>query len=354
MASGAAKPGDCAAAGDAVASGDGARPGGAAGVTVESALAALERLQGGAVLVAGDAMLDRYWFGRVERISPEAPVPVLGVQTRDARLGGAGNVAANITALGGRATLVAVIGEDAPGRELDALAARAGVAREFVVDRGRQTTVKLRAIARRQQLLRADFESAPSAAALDEFAAKFAAQLPRHRAAALADYGKGGLARIEGLLAAAAARGVPALVDPKGVDFARYRGAALVTPNLAEFEAVAGAVDGDDDLRAKAEKVLFDNDLQRLLVTLGERGMALFSGPGEALRHAARARAVFDVSGAGDTVVAVLALAAAAGVDDAAALALANAAAGVVVGKVGTATATAADIRAALQREAGA
>lgn len=321
------------------------------GAAAEAA-AALDRLRGHAVLVAGDAMLDRYWFGRVDRISPEAPVPVVTVQAHDARLGGAGNVAANITALGGRATLLAVLGDDEAGRELDGLAAAAGIDRALITDRGAQTTVKLRAIAGHQQLLRADFEARPSAAALDALDAQFGEMLARHQAVVLSDYGKGGLARIGGLLAAARARGVPVLVDPKGGDFSRYRGADMVTPNLAEFEQVAGAVDDHDDLRGKAEKLLKDNDLQRLLVTLGERGMALFSREG-VLRHAARARAVFDVSGAGDTVIATLALAAAAGVDDAAALQLANTAAGVVVSKVGTATAGVDAIRAAL-REAGA
>jgi len=316
-------------------------------------LSALDALRGQRVLVAGDAMLDRYWFGRAERISPEAPVPVLGVQRRDARLGGAGNVAANITALGGRATLVTVVGDDDAGRELEVLARAAGVDCELITARAGQTTVKLRAIAGHQQLLRADFEARPGADALDAVDAAFAAQLSRHRAAALSDYGKGGLARIEGLIGAAAGQGVAALVDPKGVDFGRYRGAALVTPNLAEFEAVAGAVDGDDDLQTKAEKLLKDNQLQRILVTLGERGMALFSGRGEVLRRAARARAVFDVSGAGDSVLAVLALAAAAGVDDGPALALANLVAGIVVSKVGTATATADEVRAELRREGG-
>lgn len=322
------------------------------GAAAEAA-AALDRLRGHAVLVAGDAMLDRYWFGRVDRISPEAPVPVVTVQAHDARLGGAGNVAANITALGGRATLLAVLGDDEAGRELDGLAAAAGIDRALITDRGAQTTVKLRAIAGHQQLLRADFEARPSAAALDALDAQFGEVLARHQAVVLSDYGKGGLARIGGLLAAARAHGVPVLVDPKGGDFSRYRGADMVTPNLAEFEQVAGAVDDDDDLRGKAEKLLLDNDLRRLLVTLGERGMALFSRDGEALHRAARARAVFDVSGAGDTVIATLALAAAAGVDDAAALQLANTAAGVVVSKVGTATAGVDAIRAAL-REAGA
>lgn len=316
------------------------------------ALAALDALRGRAVLVAGDAMLDRYWFGRVERISPEAPVPVVTVQSHDARLGGAGNVAANITALGGRATLLAVVGDDDGGRELGDLAARAGIDCALVRDRGGQTTVKLRVIAGHQHLLRADFEARPSAAALDAADAQFGELLARHQAVVLSDYGKGGLARIGGLIAAARARGVPVLVDPKGDDFSRYRGATMVTPNLAEFEQVAGAVADDDDLRAKAEKLLRDSDLQRILVTLGERGMALFSRAGAPLRRAARARAVFDVSGAGDTVIATLALSAAAGVDDAAALALANTAAGVVVSEVGTATAGADAVRTALREAA--
>lgn len=296
-------------------------------------------------------MLDRYWFGRVDRISPEAPVPVVTVRHHDERLGGAGNVAANITSLGGRCTLLSVVGDDEAGRRLAGLAAGAGIDSQLVTDRGGQTTVKLRAMARNQQLLRADFEAPPGAPALEAAMARFAGQLPRHQAVVLSDYGKGGLAHSARLIEMAAARNIPVLVDPKGADFTRYRGAAMVTPNLAEFERVAGAVADDEDLRARAEALMREHDLKRLLVTLSDRGMALFSPGREVIRRPARAREVYDVSGAGDTVIAVMAMAVAAGLDDHAALALANGAAGVVVSKVGTAAAGRDELQAALERE---
>lgn len=296
-------------------------------------------------------MLDRYWFGRVDRISPEAPVPVVSVRRHDERLGGAGNVAANITSLGGRCTLLSVVGDDEAGRRLAGLATGAGIDPQLVTDPGGRTTVKLRAMARNQQLLRADFEAPPGAPALDAVMARFAEQLPRHQAVVLSDYGKGGLAHSARLIEMAATRGIPVLVDPKGADFARYRGAAMVTPNLAEFEQVAGTVADDEDLQAKAEALMREHDLKRLLVTLSDRGMALFSPGREAIRRPARAREVYDVSGAGDTVVAVMAMAVAAGLDDHAALALANGAAGVVVSKVGTAAAGRDELKAALERD---
>ncbi|MDA7961583.1 MAG: D-glycero-beta-D-manno-heptose-7-phosphate kinase [Gammaproteobacteria bacterium] len=303
------------------------------------------------ILVAGDAMLDRYWFGRVERISPEAPVPVVGVERSDERLGGAGNVACNVTSLGASCTLLALTGDDEAGRHLAEIAGRAGIARELVAERGAQTTLKLRVISQNQQLLRADFETPPGAGALAEAHAKFAELLDAHQVAVLSDYGKGCLSGIEKLIAQARAKNIPVLVDPKGGNFSRYRGATMVTPNLKEFEEAAGAVADDADMRRKAEELMRRHELEKLLVTLSERGMVLFARGGGELRGEARAREVYDVSGAGDSVIAVMALALAAGLEDADALAIANSAAGVVVSKLGTAAADAGELAAALRRD---
>ena len=324
-----------------------------------SVAASLDKLATCNILVAGDVMLDRYWFGNVDRISPEAPVPVVTVDQRlsEERLGGAGNVACNITSLGARCALLSVVGDDEAGRQVSGIAARTGIEDQLVIDRGGQTTIKLRAISRNQQLLRADFESAPGAAALEAARSKFADLLARDslQAVVLSDYGKGGLDDSEKLIALAAQKNVPVLVDPKGADFARYRGAAMVTPNLAEFEQVAGAVADDDDMRRKANALMRQHRLSKLLVTLSDRGMVLFSSSpeGEVIRRPARAKEVYDVSGAGDTVIAVMALALAAALDDRDALALANAAAGVVVSKVGTATAGIDELKSALSQDDG-
>ncbi len=312
---------------------------------------ALRQLSACRILVAGDVMLDRYWFGEVERISPEAPVPVITVNGSEERIGGAGNVACNVAALGGQCTLLSPVGDDEAGRKVGEIAARAGIRRELVTDPDGQTTVKLRVISRNQQLLRADFESPPGAPALATAQAKFAELLGGHQAVVLSDYGKGGLNPIEALLALAAEQNIPALVDPKGGDFSRYRGAAMVTPNLKEFEQVAGAVADDADMQAKANDLMQRHELDKLLVTLSDRGMVLFSRAGGVLHRGARAREVYDVSGAGDSVIAVMAMAMAAGLDDHAGLSLANSAAGVVVSKLGTAAAGVEELEAALARD---
>ena len=311
----------------------------------------LAKLPACKILVAGDAMLDRYWFGKVERISPEAPVPVVGVARSDERIGGAGNVAANVAALGAQCTVLSLIGDDEAGKHFSRIAGTAGIARELVTDSEAQTTLKLRVIAQNQQLLRADFESAPGANALQCMHEKFSELLIAHQVAVLSDYGKGGLRGIENLIKVAREKNIPVLIDPKGGDFARYRGATMVTPNLKEFEEAAGAVGGDDDMRRKAEELMRRHQLEKLLVTLSERGMVLFARGRAAIHREARAREVYDVSGAGDSVIAVMALSIAAGLQDADALALANSAAGVVVSKLGTAAAGADELAAALRRD---
>lgn len=306
----------------------------------------LDALATRAVLVVGDVMLDRYWFGTVDRISPEAPVPVVAVENNEERIGGAGNVACNVTALGGRCALLAVTGDDEAGRKVAAIATAAGIAPHLVVDQAGQTTIKLRILARNQQLMRADFESSPGADALATGLDKFTALLDDHHAVVLSDYGKGGLAHIDQLIQRAAEKKIPVLVDPKGNDFARYRGATIVTPNLKEFELVVGAVTSDADMQDKANRLMAQHQLANVLVTLSDRGMVLFPREGDAIHCAARAREVYDVSGAGDSVIAVIAMAMAAGLDERAGLALANSVAGVVVSKLGAATASMAELRA--------
>jgi len=288
------------------------------------------------VLVAGDVMLDRYWFGDVSRISPEAPVPVVHVQRTEERPGGAANVARNITALGGGATLLAVVGADEAADSLERLLGVEKVAASLHRDASLSTTVKLRVIGQQQQLLRIDFERAPShevlAAKLDEYERL----VDGADAVVLSDYGKGGLAHVERMIELARRHGKPVLVDPKGHDYARYRGATLLTPNRGEFREVAGRWTDEADFARRAQKLRAELDLEALIVTRSEDGMSLFTAS-ESHHEATRAREVFDVSGAGDTVIGVLALMVATGADLHAAMRVANHAAGIVVGKLGTA-----------------
>ncbi|MGZ5063398.1 MAG: D-glycero-beta-D-manno-heptose-7-phosphate kinase [Usitatibacter sp.] len=299
------------------------------------------------VLVAGDVMLDRYWFGDVSRISPEAPVPVVHVKRTEERPGGAANVARNVSALDGRATLLAVVGEDEAGESLERLLGREKVSSSLHRDASLSTTVKLRVIGQQQQLLRIDFERAPShevlAAKLDEYERL----VGEADAVVLSDYGKGGLAHVEKMIALARRLGKPVLVDPKGHDYSRYRGATLLTPNRGEFREVAGRWSDEADLARRAQKLRAELDLEALIVTRSEEGMSLFTAS-ESHHEATRAREVFDVSGAGDTVIGVLALMVAAGADLHAAMRVANHAAGIVVAKLGTAVATRAELEASL------
>ena len=296
----------------------------------------LPELAGRRVLVVGDVMLDRYWFGDVERISPEAPVPVVLVRRSEERPGGAANVARNIDALGGKATLLSVIGDDEAGHTLARLLEEGGVRASLHRDAGLSTTVKLRVIGQQQQLLRVDFERAPGhevlAAKLDEFERL----VDEAHAIVLSDYGKGGLAHVTRMIEIGRAHGKPVLVDPKGSEYGRYRGATLLTPNRAEFREVAGRWTDEDDLARRAQKLRESLALDALIVTRSEDGMSLFTAT-QAVREPTRAREVFDVSGAGDTVIAALSLMVAAGADLHAAMRVANHAAGIVVGKLGTA-----------------
>jgi rfaE bifunctional protein kinase chain/domain len=289
------------------------------------------------VLVVGDAMLDRYWHGAVERISPEAPVPVVKVSREEERIGAAANVAYNISTLGAQASFLGVVGDDEPGHRLEVLLKETGIQAHLKRDPGLRTTVKLRVIGRQQQLLRMDFENEPDHEILALQNEAFAGLLPQHDAILFSDYGKGGLAHIPVMIASARAAGKPVLVDPKGSDYGRYRGASVITPNRAELQDVVGRWHGEDDLKSRAHKLRAELGLDGLLLTRSEEGMTLFDAQGE-FTVKAQAREVFDVTGAGDTVIATLAAMVAAGLPLREAVPIANRAGGIVVGKFGTAT----------------
>ncbi len=306
------------------------------------------------VLVVGDVMLDRYWFGSVARISPEAPVPVVRVDRTEDRPGGAANVARNAAALGARVTLLSVVGHDEAGGQLAKLLKRDGVMARLHRDRGISTTVKLRVIGRQQQLLRVDFETTPSHEVLSSKLREYRQLLRQHDLVILSDYGKGGLAHIATMIAAARKAGKPVLVDPKGEDFTRYRGATLLTPNRMEFRQVAGTARSEADLTARAQKLRRSLGLDALLVTRSEEGMTLYRAPGpdksaSRLHVPAQAREVYDVSGAGDTVIATLGVAMASGMPMDQAVLIANRAASIVVGKFGTAVVEPQELLAAEQ-----
>ena len=291
------------------------------------------------VLVVGDVMLDRYWYGTVERISPEAPVPIVRVSRAEERVGAAANVAHNVVTLGAQASLLSVVGDDEASHKLEALIATTGIAAHLGRDAGLQTTVKLRVIGRQQQLLRMDFESSPQTEVLASQSATFERLLPTHQAVLFSDYGKGGLAHVAQMVRSARALGLPVLIDPKGSDYSRYAGATVITPNRAELQQVVGGWHDDADLELRAQNLRTQLRLDALLVTRSEEGMTLFDAAG-ALHVPAQAREVFDVTGAGDTVIASLAALVAAGLDLRAAVPLANRAAGIVTAKFGTATAS--------------
>lgn len=282
-------------------------------------------------------MLDRYWYGAVDRISPEAPVPVVRVTRTEERIGAAANVAYNIVTLGAQASLLSVVGEDEASHTLENLVAKTGITPYFGRDAKLKTTVKLRVIGRQQQLLRLDFENMPEHEVLASQSEIFEKLVPQHKVVLFSDYGKGGLAHIVTMIAQAHAAGKMVLVDPKGSDFERYRNAGVITPNRAELEQVIGYWNSEAELRTKTHKLREALGLQALLVTRSEEGMTLFDAQGE-LHVPTVAREVFDVTGAGDTVIATLATMVAAGLSLRDAVPLANQAAGIVVGKFGTAT----------------
>jgi rfaE bifunctional protein kinase chain/domain len=295
------------------------------------------------VLVAGDVMLDRYWFGEVERISPEAPVPVVRVARREDRLGGAANVARNIVALGAQASLLGLIGADEAGDKICALVHEAGIHPCLVADHTAPTTLKMRVLGRQQQLLRVDFEEVPGKQGLAELTVRARGLIAQHDILVLSDYAKGALSHVEALIIAAREAGVPVLVDPKGHQYQRYHGATMITPNRSEMQEAVGRWQTEEELELRAQKLRSELGLAALLVTRSEQGMTLFTERGR--QHTdAHAHEVFDVSGAGDTVLATLAVTRAAGLEWFDAVLWANRAGGVVVGKLGTSIVTAEEL----------
>ena len=312
--------------------------------------AQLSKIRRARVLVAGDVMLDRYWFGEVSRISPEAPVPVVKVDRVEERPGGAANVARNVAALAAKASLLSVVGRDEAGRCLRQLLKRDKITASLHDDPTISTTVKLRVIGRRQQLLRADFETSPSHEVLASKLKDFKRLLKSCDVVILSDYGKGGLTHIARMIALARRHNKPVLVDPKGEDYSRYRGATLVTPNRAELRAVIGDWNSETALTTKAQSLRQRLGIGAMLVTRSEEGMTLYRR-GSRLHVPAQAREVYDVSGAGDTVIATIAVMLAAGQDLESAVRIANRAAGIVVGKFGTAVVQPDELFAAEQTE---
>ena len=296
-----------------------------------------ESLAKARVLVVGDVMLDRYWYGAVDRISPEAPVPVVRITHEEERNGGAANVAYNVITLGAQSSLLTVVGEDEASHKLEALVAKTGIKTHFGRDADLKTTVKLRVIGRQQQLLRLDFENTPKSELLASQTATFENLLPEHDAILFSDYGKGGLAHVSDMIAKARAAGKPILIDPKGSDYSRYQSGTVITPNRAELQQVVGGWNSEEELRSKAQALRAQLQLQAVLLTRSEEGMTLYDDHGD-LTVSAQAREVFDVTGAGDTVIATMAALVAAGLSLRDALPYANRAASLVVGKFGTAT----------------
>jgi len=296
-----------------------------------------EQLAHAKVLVVGDVMLDRYWYGAVDRISPEAPVPVVRITREENRLGGCANVAFNAVSVGAQAALLSVVGDDEASHLLQDLIAKSGITPYFGRDAQLKTTVKLRVIGRQQQLLRVDFENTPQNEVLSSQTQQFMQLLPDHPVVLFSDYGKGGLAHITDMIAASRKASKTVLIDPKGSDFSRYAGASCITPNRAELQQVVGGWNSEEELSTKAHNLRKHLQLDAVLLTRSEEGMTLFDAQGAA-HIAAQAREVFDVTGAGDTVIATLAALVAAGMSLREAMPWANRAGGVVVGKFGTAT----------------
>lgn len=309
------------------------------------------RFQAARVLVVGDVMLDRYWFGEVNRISPEAPVPVAKINQTEHRAGGAANVARNIAAMGAKVALLAVVGDDEPADILADLLKQDGIDNYLFRSTSMPTVCKLRVLARHQQLIRLDFEEAPDESCLKEIKLKFGELVGQYDALILSDYGKGVLNEVALMIAAARAAGKPVLIDPKGADYSKYAGATLLTPNRAELKEAVGSWSDEVGLTFKAKRLREELDLTALLLTRSEEGMSLFRE--QQIDHQpTRAQEVYDVSGAGDTVIATMGLCLAAGYDWCDAMHAANAAAGVVVAKLGTAVCSFEELTMALQAQA--
>lgn len=308
----------------------------------------MPQFQHARLLVIGDVMLDRYWHGEASRVSPEAPVPVVKVGNREDRPGGAGNVALNMAALGSAVRLVGIVGNDETGLELLSRLNAAGVYCDFLQSADKPTITKLRVIGQHQQLIRLDFEQEFEAADIIGLQGKVKSLIGDSQVMVLSDYGKGALQETANLIELGRSKDIPIIVDPKGTNFEKYRGATLLTPNLSEFEAVAGYSNNEEEFVNKGLRLVKDLNLEAILITRGEHGMTLIRPDSPELHLPARAQEVFDVTGAGDTVISVLAAAMAAGEGLADSTALANLAAGLVVGKLGTAAISGPELRRAV------
>ncbi|HLR16333.1 MAG TPA: bifunctional D-glycero-beta-D-manno-heptose-7-phosphate kinase/D-glycero-beta-D-manno-heptose 1-phosphate adenylyltransferase HldE [Alcanivoracaceae bacterium] len=308
---------------------------------------ALNRVQ---VLVIGDVMLDRYWHGKVKRISPEAPVPIVNIQDNDDRLGGAANVALNIANLGAQVELQGLIGHDDNGQALKERLQAQQILHNLTKTHLAPTVTKLRVMSGGQQLMRMDFEKMFSSGESTALLSRFTMSLPQCQAVIISDYGKGTVAQTQDFIDAANEQNIPVLVDPKGTDFSRYRNATLVTPNLSEFEAIVGPCHSEKDIVTKGEALRDELNLTALLITRSEKGMTLLEKGKEALHLPTQAREVYDVTGAGDTVISTIGLAVASQHALPDAVQLANLAAGIVVGKRGTATTNLAELYEAVQQ----
>ncbi len=304
------------------------------------------------VLVVGDVMLDRYWYGPTSRISPEAPVPVVKVDMVEERPGGAANVAMNIASLGASSRLVGLTGIDDAARALNAKLNEVNVKCDFVALSSHPTITKLRVLSRNQQLIRLDFEEGFSDIDPQPMLERIQSALPHIGALVLSDYAKGALNAVQSMIQLARKAGVPVLIDPKGTDFERYRGATLLTPNMSEFEAIVGHCKNNEDVESRGMKLIADFGLDALLITRSEQGMTLLRTGVDALHLPTQAQEVYDVTGAGDTVIGVLATALAAGTSIEEACILANAGAGVVVGKLGTSTVSPIELENAIRGRA--
>ena len=305
------------------------------------------------LLIVGDVMLDRYWQGSTSRISPEAPVPVVNVSSAEDSPGGAGNVALNVSALGAAATLVGLVGEDEAGEELEAKLTSADIRCDFEKVADKPTITKLRVVSRHQQLIRLDFEEPFDSQSATFLSNRAESLLDNTDVLILSDYAKGALDDVTDLIAKAKNAGVKVLVDPKGHDYSRYRGATLLTPNLQEFEQIMGPCSSEEELAAKGTTLIKELGLEALLVTRGEHGMSLIRDNAPELHIPARTRDVFDVTGAGDTVISVLGAALAAGADLPEAVALSNIAAGLAVSRIGTVAVSGPELRREVQRDSG-
>jgi len=299
------------------------------------------------VLVVGDVMLDRYWSGKAARISPEAPVPVVQVKTIEDRVGGAANVALNIAKLGGKVTLLGVVGDDLEGQAVKQVLEEAGVVCDLIVAKSIRTICKLRIVAQHQQLIRLDFENTPLEFEGGQMLARLSEYLPKNTVVVFSDYGKGTLGQVQEYVKNAKQLGVTVLVDPKGTDYRRYEHADLITPNLSEFQAVMGDIKSESDLMEKGRVLIENHQIPNLLVTRGEAGMTLIQKD-QVHSISAQAKDVFDVTGAGDTVIAVLAASIGIGMDWHDAMYLGNLAGGIVVGKLGTSTVSSEELARAM------